>query len=88
MIERLFVHGALGPGRPNDHVLDAIGGSWQTATVAGTLRHAGWSAELGYPGIDLDEHGKEVEGILFTSKNLPAIGQSSTSLKVRPASVC
>ena len=65
-----FVYGTLGPGRPNEHVLDAIGGSWETATVTGTLRHEGWGAELGYPGIDLDEHGEEVEGFLFTSENL------------------
>jgi gamma-glutamylcyclotransferase (GGCT)/AIG2-like uncharacterized protein YtfP len=70
VIERLFVYGTLGPGRPNEHVLDAIGGSWETATVTGTLRHEGWGAELGYPGIDLDEHGCEVEGFLFTSENL------------------
>jgi hypothetical protein len=25
---------------------------------------------MGYPGIDLDENGGEVEGFLFTSKNL------------------
>ena len=25
---------------------------------------------MGYPGIYLDEHGGEVEGFLFTSKNL------------------
>ena len=68
--DRAIVYGALGPGRPNEHVLDAIGGSWETATVTGTLRHEGWGAELGYPGIDLDEHGEEVEGFLFTSENL------------------
>ena len=51
-------------------MLDAIGGSWETATVTGTLRHEGWGAEIGYPGIDLDEHGGEVEGFLFTSEKL------------------
>lgn len=70
MIERLFVYGTLGPGRPNEHVLGAIGGSWETATVTGTLRHEGWGAAMGYPGIDLDEHGGEVKGFLFTSENL------------------
>ena len=70
MVERLFVYGTLGPGRTNDHVLEAIGGLWEAATVNGTLRHEGWGAELGYPGIDLDEHGGEVEGFLFTSENL------------------
>lgn len=69
MTERLFVYGTLGPGRPNEHVLNAIGGSWNTATVTGTLRHEGWNA-LGYPGIDPDEQGGEVEGFLFTFNNL------------------
>ncbi len=70
MKEHLFVYGTLGPGRPNEHVLEAIGGSWETATVNGALRHSGWGAELGYPGIDLDENGREIEGFLFTSRNL------------------
>jgi gamma-glutamylcyclotransferase (GGCT)/AIG2-like uncharacterized protein YtfP len=51
--------------------MDAIGGSWETATVRGTLRQAGWGAAMGYPGIDLDEHGGQVDGFLFTSTNLP-----------------
>jgi gamma-glutamylcyclotransferase (GGCT)/AIG2-like uncharacterized protein YtfP len=70
VIERFFVYGTLGPGRPNEHVLTAIGGSWKTATVTGTLRNEGWGAELGYPGIHLDENGSEVEGFLFVSENL------------------
>lgn len=70
MLERLFVYGTLGPGRPNEHVLTEIGGSWKTATVIGTLRDEGWGAELGYPGINLDENGEEVEGFLFISQNL------------------
>jgi gamma-glutamylcyclotransferase (GGCT)/AIG2-like uncharacterized protein YtfP len=70
MIERLFVYGTLAPGRPNEHVLKAIGGSWSIAMVTGNLRNEGWGAELGYPGIDLNEHGEEIEGALFTSKNL------------------
>ncbi len=70
MIEKLFVYGTLGPDRQNEHILDAIGGSWETATVSGTLREEGWGAEMGYPGIDLDEHGEEIEGFLFTSGNL------------------
>ena len=59
MVQRLFVYGTLGPGRPNAHVLDAIGGIWEPATVLGTLRHDGWGAEMGYPGIDLDDEGDE-----------------------------
>ena len=70
MIERLFVYGTLGPGRPNAHVMDAIGGTWESATVTGTLRQAGWGAAMGYPGIDLDADGGEVDGFLFTSQNL------------------
>ncbi len=66
----LFVYGTLGPGRPNEHVLGAIGGTWQAATVKGNLRDEGWGAELGYPGIILDENGSDIEGFLFTSQNL------------------
>jgi gamma-glutamylcyclotransferase (GGCT)/AIG2-like uncharacterized protein YtfP len=29
----LFVYGTLGPGRPNAHVLEGIGGSWQEGHV-------------------------------------------------------
>ena len=72
MIEKLFVYGTLGPGRPNEHVLNEIGGSWEPASVKGILRKEGWGEEMGYPGIDLDEHGWEVEGFLFTSENLSA----------------
>ncbi len=70
MIERLFVYGTLGPGRPNEHVLSSIGGSWEIVVIFGTLRQEGWGAAMGYPGIDLDEHGAEVEGFLFTSEKL------------------
>ena len=70
MIEQLFVYGTLAPGRPNEHVLSAIGGSWDAASVTGSLRQEGWGAVMGYPGIDLDEHGDEVQGFLFTSEKL------------------
>jgi len=70
MIEKLFVYGTLGPGCPNEHVLKAIGGRWKHATVRGKLRQEGWGTEMGYPGIDLDENGEEIEGFLFISENL------------------
>ena len=70
MIERLFVYGTLAPGRPNEHVLGEIDGSWEAATVTGTLRQEGWGAEMGYPGIDLDDQGDEVQGFLFSSEKL------------------
>jgi hypothetical protein len=38
--------------------------------VNGTLRAEGWGAAMGYPGIDLNEQGGEVEGFLFSSENL------------------
>ncbi len=70
MSERLFVYGTLAPGRPNEHVLGEIEGSWEAATVTGTLRQDGWGAEMGYPGIDLDEQGDEIQGFLFSSERL------------------
>ena len=70
MIQRLFVYGTLAPGRPNEHVLSEIGGSWEAATVTGKLYPKGWGAEMGYPGIVLDEHGNEIQGFLFSSEKL------------------
>ena len=70
MIERLFVYGTLAPGRPNEHVLAEIEGSWEAATVTGTLRQEGWGAEIGYPGMDLDKGDDEVQGYLFSSDKL------------------
>ena len=70
MINKLFVYGTLGPGRPNEHVLSNIGGSWEKASVTGILHQEGWGAAMGYPGITLDETGDRVEGFLFTSDTI------------------
>ncbi|HSR50884.1 MAG TPA: gamma-glutamylcyclotransferase family protein [Acidobacteriota bacterium] len=70
VVERLFVYGSLAPGQPNEHMLAAIQGVWEPAAVTGRLRPEGWGADLGYPGLDLDERGNEVEGLLFTSEDL------------------
>lgn len=70
MSERLFVYGTLGPGRPNEHILRNIGGSWEAACVIGTLHPEGWGASMGYPGIILDKNGGKIEGFLFSSDNI------------------
>ena len=71
MLENLFIYGTLGPGRPNEHILNDIGGSWQDATITGTLQQKGWGAEMGYPGIVLNNNTKDkVEGFIFSSENL------------------
>ena len=67
---RLFVYGTLAPGRPNEHVLADIQGKWEPATIMCTLVPDGWGAAAGYPGIILNEHGDEVEGLLFSSEKL------------------
>jgi gamma-glutamylcyclotransferase (GGCT)/AIG2-like uncharacterized protein YtfP len=70
MTERLFVYGTLAPGRPNAHILAPVPGTWEPATVIGTLFQEGWGAAVGYPGIVLDAHGDRVDGLLFTSDRL------------------
>ena len=70
MIERLFVYGTLAPGRPNAHVLAGVRGTWEPATVRGTLYPEGWGAAVGYPGIVLEETGREVPGFVFSSDEL------------------
>lgn len=70
MTERLFVYGTLAPGRPNEHVLAEVSGTWEPATVKGTLLQEGWGAAAGYPGIVLDELGDDVPGFIFSSEEL------------------
>ncbi len=72
MTDRLFVYGTLAPGRPNAHVLAAVPGTWEPATVKGTLLQEGWGAAVGYPGIVLDEHGDDLHGFLLSSAELSA----------------
>ena len=69
-METLFVYGTLGPGRPNAHIMENIGGTWLNGSVEGTLEQKGWGAEMGYPGIVLDKSGNRVNGFLFSSENL------------------
>ena len=47
MTDRLFVYGTLAPGRPKEHVLAEVSGTWEPATVRGKLLQGGWVAELG-----------------------------------------
>jgi len=68
---RLFVYGTLGPGRPNAHIMDAIGGTWQKARVRGVLHQEGWGAAMGYPAIELRGDAPYVDGFVFTSAALP-----------------
>jgi len=70
VFDKLFVYGTLGLGRPNEHILNDIGGTWEVASVKGTLHKKGWGAEMGYPGLELDEDGSEIKGFVFTSENL------------------
>ncbi len=70
MTKNLFVYGTLGPGRPNEHILNSIGGSWEKGSVTGYLHQEGWGAEMGYPGITLSKDGDKVEGFLFSADKI------------------
>lgn len=71
-MDTLFVYGTLCPGRPNAHIMENIGGTWEPGYVNGSLEEKGWGAEMGYPGIVLDNSGNRVSGYLFSSENLAA----------------
>ena len=60
--QSLFVYGSLCPGRPNEHILTAIGGVFHPGYVYGFLRNEGWGAKIGFPGIVLDPNGNEIHG--------------------------
>lgn len=68
---RLVAYGTLGPGRPNHHQLSHLPGRWLVGHVRGSLIEAGWGAELGYPGLVLDEEAPELEVDVFESSALP-----------------
>src|SRR5690606_34903451 len=69
-MDRLFVYGSLGPGRPNEHVMQKIGGNWEAASLRGTLVQAGWGADMGFPGLTLNDMGDEIQGHVFASDDL------------------
>jgi len=69
-METLFVYGTLMPNCPNGYVLENIQGRFVPATVTGELIAAGWSASMGYPGIQLDSNKDTIHGFLFYSHNL------------------
>jgi gamma-glutamylcyclotransferase (GGCT)/AIG2-like uncharacterized protein YtfP len=70
-MERLFVYGTLGPGRPNEHVMQKIGGEWQAARVKGKLIKAGWGfAQSGFPAMVPSDDGEDIEGYVFQSAQL------------------
>ncbi len=69
-MNRIFIYGTLAPGRPNEHILSELEGSWQKAYVYGSLIEEGWGSKLGYPGIVLDNSDNQVNGFVFTSNKL------------------
>lgn len=71
-IDKLFVYGALAPGRPNAHILANVPGAWQKAIVRGHPLQGGWGAQQGFPGILVDHTADPVEGYVFTSNALAA----------------
>lgn len=69
MIQRLFVYGTLRPGQSNEHVLKAIGGTWQEASVRGHIRQVVEGSGV-YPAIVLDDTADVVPGYIFHSDQL------------------
>lgn len=81
-MEILFIYGTLGPGRPNEQIMKQIGGTWAAGSVKGRLVEAGWGAEMGFPGLLLDdETGDDIEGHVFISDNLPHHWQTLDDFK-------
>ena len=69
-MEKLFVYVSLGPGKPNEHILQKIGGFWKKGSVRGKLFHEGWGAEIGFPGIRLEDKTEVIKGDVFYSERL------------------
>jgi gamma-glutamylcyclotransferase (GGCT)/AIG2-like uncharacterized protein YtfP len=72
---RLFVYGTLAPGKANAHVLAELAGTWEKASIHGTVYQVTWGPASGYPGILLNQHDAEVSGLIFTSDDLYELWQ-------------
>ena len=80
MTDRLFAYGTLVPGRANEHVLADVSGTWEPASVKGTLFQEGWGAAAGYPGVVLDEIGGEVHGFIEKCNRIAEVLLSTQSI--------
>ncbi|KAB1159754.1 gamma-glutamylcyclotransferase [Tenacibaculum aiptasiae] len=69
-MEKLFVYGTLGPEKPNEYILKNIGGIWKKGYVWGELYEEGWGADVGFPGIRLENKVEKVIGNIFYSDKL------------------
>jgi gamma-glutamylcyclotransferase (GGCT)/AIG2-like uncharacterized protein YtfP len=67
---RLFVYGTLAPGKSNAHILADLAGTWEKASIHGTIYQVTWGPASGYPGILLNQHDAEVSGLIFNSDEL------------------
>lgn len=70
-MESLFVYGTLAPGQPNEHFLRDIGGCWEAGHVRGYLYPQGIGPTAGYPALDLSRPVSIIQGLLFSSPDLP-----------------
>ena len=71
-LQRLFVYGTLAPGEVNAHVLEALVGEWQGASVRGSLHPQGWGQTHGFPALRLNAGAAALSGLVFQSADLPA----------------
>ncbi len=69
----LFIYGTLAPGKPNEHILKDIAGTWKEAKIKGPLKKDGWGSKLGYDGVILDGSNNDVDGFIFSSNYLDDI---------------
>lgn len=69
---RLFVYGTLAPGQPNHGLLAKLPGTWQKGFISGLLYPNGFGPTAGYPVVDVEHPVASIDGLLFTSKALPA----------------
>lgn len=68
----LFVYGSLAPGHPNAHLLAPLKGTWKRGSVKGFLHEKSVQDGYQYYGVELDRHGDNVQGQLFSSPGLEA----------------
>lgn len=67
----LAVYGTLQPGKPNQHIVANIPGTWSNGVVRGTMYETGWGAAMGYPAMTPDPDGSPIAVKLLHSDELP-----------------
>ncbi|MBU3003724.1 hypothetical protein [Paraglaciecola arctica] len=65
----LFIYGTLALGKPNEHLLQDLKGTWMNSSIKGVLVQSGWGPISAFQVL-FDSKGDQVHGLIFCSEEL------------------